>query len=266
MSGLPVAFLPGGVTPVAASYAPLLEVLGDKIDPLLKELEVYAADAPPDEYSMAMEVDGLRRAIEHAGLETFHLVGFSGGGAVALEFAARYPEQLRSLAMFEPANVPGTWDTYELEWWAAFQAGLAAIPPEQMLAEFTRLQVRPGVKLPAPAPGPSPEWMAKRPAGLNAMMGAFQASVVDRESLRRCRFPVYLAHGLLTAEFMAHRVELLAGLLPNVWIEAYPGIHHFGPPQRTQPAHYASSLGELWARAEGRSMSIGSERDPTYAA
>ena len=97
----PVVFLPGGVTPVAASYAPLLAVVGDEIDPLLKELEVYAADEPPAGYSIAMEVDGLRRAVDAAGLATFHLVGFSGGGAVSLSFAARYPERLRSLAMFD---------------------------------------------------------------------------------------------------------------------------------------------------------------------
>jgi hypothetical protein len=78
--------------------------------------------------------------------------------------------------------------------------------------------------------------------------------------------PVYLAYGLLTADFMVHRIQLLAGLLPDVWIEAYPGVHHFGPPQRTQPARYAASLSELWARAERRSMVPSPDGDPTYAA
>ncbi len=64
--------------------------------------------------------------------------------------------------------------------------------------------------------------------------------------------PVYLAYGLLTEEFMVHRVQILAGLLPDLWIEAFPGVHHFGPPQRTQPARYARSLRFLWARVEGR--------------
>jgi pimeloyl-ACP methyl ester carboxylesterase len=33
----------------------------------------------------------------------FHLVGYSGGGAASLPFAAGYPERLLSLALLEPA-------------------------------------------------------------------------------------------------------------------------------------------------------------------
>ena len=81
------------------------------------------------------------------------------------------------------------------------------------------------------------------------MTHAFRRDHVDRTALRNCHFPVYLAHGLLTGEYMVHRVQLLAALLPDIWIEAYEGVHHFGPPQRTQPARYGRSLRELWRRA-----------------
>jgi pimeloyl-ACP methyl ester carboxylesterase len=262
-----VVFLPGGVTPVGPSYAPLLAELGSEIAPILKDLEVYASDHPPDDYSIRLEVDGLRRVVDAAGLDAFHLVGYSGGGAVALACAAEFPERLISLALFEPANVPGAWDDDERKSWDGFRAGLAAVPPERMLAEFTRLQVRDGVELPAPPPGPPPEWMATRPAGLQAMMKAFLTDETDREALRHCRLPVYLGYGLLTAKFMVHRVQILAALLPDLWIEAYPGVHHFGPPQRTQPKRFADALRDLWARAErGGDRRQGPDTDPTYAA
>lgn len=64
---LPVVFLFGGVTPVAASYAPLLEELGPDIELLLKELEIYAADEPPAGYSIQTKVDGLLRTVDAAG-------------------------------------------------------------------------------------------------------------------------------------------------------------------------------------------------------
>jgi pimeloyl-ACP methyl ester carboxylesterase len=252
----PVVFLPGGVTPVLPSYAPLVDELGVQIDPLLKELEVYAADAPPPSYSMQTEVDGVLRAVDEAGLETVHLVGYSGGGAVALALIAQHPERVRSLAVFEPANVPGAWDADERARWAEFRAALAGLGPERMLAEFMRLQVQPGAELPVPRE-PPPPWMAGRPAGLTAMMRAFEADWTERDALRRCTMPVYLAYGLLTADFMVHRVQLLAGLLRDVWIEAYEGVHHFGPPQRTQPARYARALRHLWLRADGRDQSPG---------
>jgi pimeloyl-ACP methyl ester carboxylesterase len=45
----------------------------------------------------------LLRAARDAGFERFHLVGYSGGGASSLAFAARRPESLLSLALIEPA-------------------------------------------------------------------------------------------------------------------------------------------------------------------
>jgi pimeloyl-ACP methyl ester carboxylesterase len=260
---LPVVFVPGGVTPVGASYGPLLQELGDEVAPLLKDLEVYAADAPPAGYSLRHEVDALERDVDAAGLDTFHLVGYSGGGAVCLAFAAQHPGRLRSLAMFEPANIPGPWVPDEHPETAASDERLG---PDQMLAEFTRRQLRPGAEPPPPPAGPPPVWMAKRPAGLRAMMSAFQSDATDRDALRRCAFPVYLAYGLLTAEFMVRRVQLLAGVLPDVWIEAYPGIHHFGPPQRTQPARYAAALRQLWGRAELGRAGSPAGGDTGYAA
>ena len=259
---LPVVFLPGAVTPVALSYVPLLEELGGEISPLLKDLEVYAEDEPPAGYSVQLEVDALERAVDAASLNTFHLVGFSGGGAVCLDFAAQHPDRLRSLAIYEPARQPGPLVLADHPEYATARGQLG---PDEMMAAFTRLQLRPGVEPPAPPPGPTPDWMAKRPNGLRAMMRAFEAYTTDPELLRGCTFPVYLAHGLLTHQGMIRRMQALAGLLPDVWIEAYPGLHHFAPPQRSRPAHYAAALRHLWTRAEaGRAGSGGG--DTGYAA
>jgi pimeloyl-ACP methyl ester carboxylesterase len=254
---LPVVFLPGGVTPVALSYAPLLEELGEEVSPVLKDLEVYAGDQPPPNYSIQLEVDALERIADAAGLDTFHLVGFSGGGAVCLDFAAHHPERLRSLAIYEPARQPGPLVPSDHPEYAAGRGGLG---PEEMMAAFTSLQLRPGVDPPPPPPGPAPAWMAKRPEGLRAMMRAFETYGTDPELLRRCAFPVYLAYGLLTHEGMIRRTQALAGLFTDVWIEAYPDLHHFSPPQRSRPAHYATALRHLWGRAEaGRAGPGGGE-------
>lgn len=259
---LPVAFLPGGVTPVELSYAPLLAALGDEITPLLKDLEVYAGDEPPPHYSIQIEVDALEQAMDAADFDTAHLVGFSGGGAVSLDFAAQHPERLRSLAIYEPARQPGP---LVLEDHPEYATARGQLGPDEMMAAFTSLQLRPGVEPPSPPPGPAPGWMAKRPAGLRAMMRAFETHTTDPELLRRCSFPVYLAYGLLTHEGMIRRMQALAGLLPDVWIEAYPGLHHFAPPQRSRPDHFAAALRHLWARAEaGRPGSGGG--DAGYAA
>jgi hypothetical protein len=60
-------------------------------------------------------------------------------------------------------------------------------------------------------------------------------------------------------------MQALAGVLPDVWIEAYPGLHHFNPPQRSRPAHYATALRHLWNRAEAGRGALGAG-DTGYAA
>ncbi|TAK02354.1 MAG: alpha/beta hydrolase [Chloroflexota bacterium] len=44
-------------------------------------------------------VDDLEGFVDTLGLQTFHLVGFSMGGMTALQFAARHPRRLRTLAV-----------------------------------------------------------------------------------------------------------------------------------------------------------------------
>lgn len=56
-------------------------------------------------FSLQHEVDAI---IEQIGdiKEPFHLIGHSYGGAVATYFAKRYPERIKSLILYEPANFP----------------------------------------------------------------------------------------------------------------------------------------------------------------
>ncbi|MEE9095449.1 alpha/beta fold hydrolase [Pseudarthrobacter phenanthrenivorans] len=104
-----VILLPGSVLPAGPAYGRLLEVLGPAVDAVAKDLELYATDTPPPDWSLDTEVDGVLREADLRGWDTFHLLGYSGGGAAALALAARHTERLRSLALLEPAWA-GNWD------------------------------------------------------------------------------------------------------------------------------------------------------------
>src|SRR5882724_2156686 len=93
-----VILLPGGVMPAGLAYGPLLDALGDDVEAITKDLEVYAGPEPPPGYTLDHEIDGVLRTARDAGFESFHLVGYSGGGASSVAFAARHPERLSSLA------------------------------------------------------------------------------------------------------------------------------------------------------------------------
>ena len=70
-----VVLLPGGVLPTEPAYAALLQVLGEPVDALAKDLEVYSGDQPPADFGLGIEVDGVLREADARGFDRFHLVG-----------------------------------------------------------------------------------------------------------------------------------------------------------------------------------------------
>jgi pimeloyl-ACP methyl ester carboxylesterase len=254
MSRHRVVFLPGGVLPVDPAYAGLLGVLGDDVNARLKDLEVYATPVPPPGYSLATEVDGIVRLADEAGFGRFHLVGYSGGGAACLSFAADHPDRLVSLALMEPAFAG--WQNMTPEERAAMEAfrPLLEMDGPAMLARFQALQLAPGVAPAPPPPGPPPDWMAKRPAGLRAVLAAFLAGDLELDRLRTFDQPVWFAYGgRSNPDYYARMGSRLARVFPDFTVELFPDRHHFDPPHRIAPTRVAASLHALWHRAEDRS-------------
>jgi pimeloyl-ACP methyl ester carboxylesterase len=109
MEPIRAILLPGAVLPADLAYTPLVEALGHNVQAVPKELELYKGEEPPAGWTLDTEVDGVLREADARGWQTFHLVGYSGGGAAALAFAAKHPERLQSLALLErPGRATGT--------------------------------------------------------------------------------------------------------------------------------------------------------------
>ena len=244
-----VVALPGGVMPAAIRYQPLMAALGDEVKLHVKDLEVYAGDEPPAGYSVALEVDALGRFADGLGLERFHLLGYSGGGFVSLAFAGAHTERLLSLALFEPAAVPGPLSEQEALLDARFRSAISGLTGADFMRAFVGTQVRPGVEV-APPTGPQPSWMRNRPAGLAAMMAAFQVHPFDRARLRECSVPVFYGYGDLTGEQEEAKASALAPLLPDLHIRRFCGVHHFVSPEQIYSPEHVRELRGFWARAQ----------------
>jgi pimeloyl-ACP methyl ester carboxylesterase len=246
-----VILVPGGILPADLAYGALMEALGEEVEAVAKDLELYAGDEPPSDYSLDHEVAGILREADTRGWDRFHLVGYSAGGAAALETAARYPGRLLSLALLEPAWA-GDWEMSEAEraLWQEL-AKLEALPPEEYMHAFVRLELRPGVQPPAPMPGPPPPWMANRPAGISALLRAFETSDLHRQSLSRFHRPVYYAlGGLSNPDLYGELAKRLSRAFDDFTLETFEERHHFDPPHRIEPERLARSLRALWERAE----------------
>lgn len=242
--------LPGGVMPAELAYGALLEALGDDITAVAKELEIYAGSAPTPGYSLQNEIDGILHTAQSADFERFHLVGYSGGGASSLAFAASHPERLLSLALLEPAWMGNDGlSPEEHAVWREFDR-IAKLPPDQLMPAFIANQLAPGVEPPPPPPGPPPPWMTTRPAGLRTFMATFRSSTLDLDRLRAFRAPVYFAiGGRSNPDYYGRMAERARAIFPNFTLDVFEERHHFDPPHRIEPERTAIALRAHWARA-----------------
>ena len=249
-----VILLPGIILPAEPAYSALREQLSDEAEVVVKDLEIYAQGDPPADYRLSLEIDAVLRTADTAGFDRFHLVGYSGGGAVAFAFAAAHPERLESLALLEPAWV-GNDDMGPGERRTRAELDAAAdLPPDARLAEFIRIQLAPGVEPPPRPDGPAPVWMRSRPAGITAIMRAFAEASVDLDVLRSADIPVYYAlGGRSNPDFFGEMAERCGEIFSDFTLEVFPERHHFDPPHRIEPERLARSLESLWERAaQGR--------------
>jgi pimeloyl-ACP methyl ester carboxylesterase len=238
------------VLPAEPAYGALLKALGDRVEAVAKELAVYAEDAPPTDYSLETEVMGIVREADRHDFRRFHLVGYSGGGASALAFAAGHGDRLLSLALLEPAWAGNQRSPKEEALQRRFRA-LGDLPANRQMAEFMRLQLAPGVEPPPPPDDSPPPWMAKRPAGIRAFIRAFDEGELDLDALVAFTQPVYFAlGGRSNPDYFAQMAQRLAGLFPDFTVETFDERHHFDPPHRIEPERLAASLVSLWQRGE----------------
>ena len=247
--------MPGSVAPAAQRYAPLKAQVGDRALLHLKDLEVYAGDTPPSDYSVEMELAALDRFADSLHLDRFHLAGYSGGGFIALAFAGTRPQRLLSLALFEPAMIPGAMTPDEQALADTLRTQLGGLDGAEFMSAFVRLQLKPGVPPPPPPPQQVPG-MEKRPAGIAAMMRSFFAFRFDRDLLRAGDFPAFLGYGDLTHEVESVKASVLAGLFADVRVKRFAGVHHFVPPGQIYTAEHAQALENLWARASGPELAL----------
>jgi len=248
MSPAPVVFLPGILMPAPLRYAALIEAVGPDVRALTKELEVYRGPTPPDGYTLETELDGIDRFADAQGLERFHLYGHSGGGAVSLAYVARDPSRVISLALDEPAT------DYSAESFRAIRDDFVAMSKQgdgEFIADFGRSMMKSGAEPPPRPPGPPPDWMANRPAGVRAFVRALAEATVDLERFRDFTRPVYYSFGSLSNTTWAEMPLRLEKLFGDFHAEEYEGASHPFTSHIKEPARVAGVLKEMWGRAEG---------------
>lgn len=102
----PIVLLPGGLTGWQ-SWLPLVPGLSADRSVVRMQLICNAeglAGRPGDPaYDADVERESIEMTLAEAGVSEMHLVGWSNGGRVALDFALAHPERIITLTLVEPA-------------------------------------------------------------------------------------------------------------------------------------------------------------------
>jgi len=239
-----VMFLPGIVAPASMRYAALLQHFTEPGTAVTKELEIYSSPDPSPGYSMQSEIDGVTNAADQAGFDRFHLYGHSGGGAIALAYAAIHGDRLLSLAVDEPASDFTPEDKADPTWADIERA--THLAPEEATPVFLQLQLHPAITPPPPPPGPPPPWMVTRPAAMRVFVEMLQRHHVDPARYRAFGAPVLFTRGTLSHPRWEAMEARLAALFGDFRCVVFEGLHHLNTSHQAEPARVASLLNDLW--------------------
>jgi pimeloyl-ACP methyl ester carboxylesterase len=102
----PIVLFPGGLTGWD-SWLPLVPALAAdrrvvRVQPIVNA-EGVAGRVGDGTYDAGVERESLKCTLDAMGIEDMHLVGWSNGGRMALDFALANPDRVRTLTAIEPA-------------------------------------------------------------------------------------------------------------------------------------------------------------------
>jgi pimeloyl-ACP methyl ester carboxylesterase len=101
-----VVLLPGGLTGWQ-TWEPFMPILARahravRLQPITNA-EGIAGRVGDGTYDAEIERESIDLTLEEAGVDDMHLVGWSNGGRMALDFALAQPERIRTLTLIDPA-------------------------------------------------------------------------------------------------------------------------------------------------------------------
>jgi len=230
-SGDPIVLVPGGLTGWI-SWEPHSRKLSTNFQVARVQLisvDLGLKNEPlPSDYSVDYETNALARTIDQRGISRAHILAWSYGAEIALNYALNNPNKVRTLTLIEPPAIwvlrgrgplsqelldqqkairmlgPDEISDSQLEWFTHF-------------AGFVPAEVDPK-KLPQ-----WPVWMKHRQS-LRTQDVVFRHED-DIQRVRNFRRPVLLFKGVGSAPFLHQIIDILSTEFPHSKIITLPGGH-----------------------------------------
>jgi pimeloyl-ACP methyl ester carboxylesterase len=226
----PMVLLPGGLTGWQSWLSLVPALSADRrvvrLQPVANA-EGQAGRLGDPTYDADVERESISRTLDSLGIEEIHLVGWSNGGRMALDFALAFPERIHTLTMIEPAA-----------WWLLTDSDQSAKDVAELLAScagqvITDDDLRRFFVLDAILPAdvdittlPSWEfWSSCRQTLSWYGERTVRSLAAGIKGFERLETPTLLIRGRSTAPWLAGTVDLLLAGLPNSTLVELDGGH-----------------------------------------
>lgn len=229
--GEPIVLVPGGLSGWL-SWIPFAERLSKErmvVRVQLRSVELAEAGEPfPDDYGIPTEREALRTTVDELGLDSFHLAGWSHGGAVALAFALEYPDRVRTLTLIEPE---ASWILRETgnakDTLAENEAYDRSFTGQEIdVDDLKDFLVRAGLGAPGDDFESLPQWPVwVRNRQVLSTIGTIHDYTDSLDRLRSLDIPVLAVKGTDTTEQDAAAVDDLVAIVPRARLLELPGNH-----------------------------------------
>ncbi len=229
-SQVPIVLVPPGALRGWTIWKPHEEVLTKKYRVVRVQLlnVVYSEkkQLPPKDYALRWESQALKNTLDKLGMPKVHLVGWSHGGQIALDFALNNPNSIATLTLIEPsaywlARAYGKKIKEEQDF-RAFYDSLHIPPTEDDLIGFLRLVELVSEGTDPRSMPPWPLWNQRKTTLLGLRTDLEHSDDIARLRLLRDK-PVLLVKGKEST--LAVGVDLLAEELPNAKVLVLPDGH-----------------------------------------
>lgn len=226
----PLVLLPGGLVGWQ-SWLPLVPALSAdrgvvRVQPICNAEGLAGRPGAPD-YDTDVERESIDLTLDAAGVSEMHLVGWSNGGRMALDFALAFPERIRTLTLVEPGAFWLASDEDESA--RSFHEYLAGCAGRELtdddLSEFL---VRVGFGTPNTDFKALPQWdfwsSCRQALSWGGEMAA-RSAAAGIEGFERLDVPTLLVRGRSTAPWLSAVVDILARGMPNATVIELDGGH-----------------------------------------
>ena len=215
--------------------------VGDSCKVVVIGLRVWelGLDAP---YDLSTEVAAVQEAAATLGWSRYHLFGFSAGATVVLATALSHPENVRTIAVYEPASIgDDDWDREETRWRDDL-GKVRQLPTWQRQPAFRRLLMAPSSALPLDLPAP-PRW-DEHTDKLENMLATVG---FDSDDLADATAPALVMSGARSNQRFTALTNRLVEVMPQAESVIWDGCSHLAPPHRVAPHQLSDRLTSLWS-------------------